>query len=810
MLNDLRYAVRQLRKSPGFTTAAVLTLALGIGANTAIFSVVYAVLLRPLPYREPERLVQLYETGLRAGGSRDWVSFPNFLDWRRQNQVFEDVAAYRYWPTTIAGEGTPETVLGLQVTSGLFSVLGVHPSLGRTFLPEEDQPGKGNVAILSYNLWQRRFGGSHSIAGRPITIDGQSCTIIGVMPDGFQFPFAVPGEVALDGIALWIPMRNPDVQNRSSRNYWAIARLKRGFTLNQAQLNMDGIGAAIAQQYPNDNRDLGVKVASLQQHLTREVKQPLWILLGAIGLVLLIACANLASLLLSKVNTRLREMAVRAALGASRFRLVMQSLTEACLLSLAGAALGLLLAVWAVESFRRLGPANIPRLQDAGLDLRVLLFALVLSLGTVLLFGLFPALLASRTSLNDALKDSSSRNTLDRSRGRLRDFLIVGEVAMALILLAGAGLLIQSFRRLLSVDSGFDPRDVVAGWILLPPERYPQPEQQAAFFQRLVERIQALPGVAAAAACNSVPLSGLNDQGGFRIEGRPDPPPGAEGLRANRPKVSSDYFQVMGIRLLRGRAFTENDRAGSLEVAIISDVAAQKYWPNEDPLGKRITLNRRDGKPVWREIVGIVKGVTHFGLETERYAEIYVPHLQVPSFVSALVVRTRRNPMAMAGLIKKEVASQDPTLALFNMHPMHELVSVAQSRRRFQAALLGAFAGLALTLAAVGIYGVVAYWMSQRVREIAIRMAVGARQIDVLWLTLRHGLVLTAAGLVLGLAGASAMGRFIGSLLFRTSAVDLRIYAVVCLILAGVALLACYFPARRAAKVDPMVALRCE
>ncbi len=810
MLNDLRYAVRQLRKSPGFTAAAVLTLALGIGATTAIFSVVYAVLLRPLPYREPERLVQLYETGLRGGGSRDWVSFPNFLDWRRQNQVFEDVAAYRYWPFTVAGDGTPETVLGLQVTSGLFSVLGVHPSLGRTFVPEEDQPGKGNVVILSYGLWQRRFGGSESIVGKPITIDGQSCTIVGVMPDGFQFPYAYPGEVVLGGIDLWIPMRNPEVQYRSNRNYWAIARLKSGVTLNDAQTNMDAIGAAIAQQYPNENRDLGIKVTSLQQHLTREVNQPLWILLGSIGLVLLIACANLASLLLSKVNTRLREMAVRAALGASRFRLVRQSLTEACLLSLAGAAVGLLLAVWAVESFRRLGPANIPRLQDAGLDLRVLLFALVLSLGTVLLFGLVPALLASRTNLNDALKDASSRNTADRSRGRLRDFLIIGEVAMALVLLTGAGLLIQSFRRLLSVDSGFDPRDVVAGWIFLPPERYPQPEQQAAFFQRLVERVQELPGVAAAGVCNSVPLAGVNDQGGFRIEGRADPPPGAEGFRANRPKVSSDYFQVMGIRLLRGRGFTENDKAGSLEVAIISDVAAQKYWPNEDPLGKRITLNRRDGKPVWREIVGVVKGVTHFGLETERYAEIYVPHLQVPSFVSALVVRTRGNPMAMAGLIKKEVASQDPTLALFNMHPMHELVSVAQSRRRFQAALLGAFAGLALTLAAVGIYGVVAYWMSQRVREIAIRMAVGARQIDVLWLTLRHGLVLTAAGLVLGLAGASAMGRFIGSLLFRTSAVDLRIYAVVCLLLAAVALLACYFPARRAAKVDPMVALRCE
>jgi putative ABC transport system permease protein len=810
MLNDLRYAIRQFRKSPGFTAAAVLTLALGIGATTAIFSVVYAVLLRPLPYREPERLVQLYETGLRGGGSRDWVSFPNFLDWCQQNQVFEEVAAYRYWPSTVAGDGTPETVLGLQVTSGLFGVLGVHPSLGRTFVPEEDQPGKGNVAILSYNLWQRRFGGSQAIVGQPITIDGQSCTIVGVMPDAFQFPHVVPGEVALDGINLWIPMRNRDVQNRSSRNYWAVARLKRGVTLAQAQRNMDGIGAAIAQQYPNDNRDLGVKVTSLQHHLTREVNQPLWLLLGAIGLVLLIACANLASLLLSKVNTRLREMAVRAALGASRFRLARQSLTEAWLLSLAGAAVGLLFAVWAIESFRRLGPANIPRLQDAELDLRVLLFALVLSLGTVLLFGLVPSLLASRTNLNDALKDASSRNTADRSRGRLRDSLIVGEVAMALVLLTGAGLLIQSFRRLLSVDLGFDSRDVVAGWILLPPDRYPQPEQQAAFFQRLVERVQALPGVAAAAVCNSVPLSGLNDQGGFRIEGRADPPPGAEPLRANRPKVSADYFQVMGIRLLRGRGFTENDKAGSVEVAIISDVAAQKYWPNQDPLGERISINRRDGKPVWREIVGIVKGVTHFGLETERYAEIYVPHLQVPSFVSALVVRTRGNPMAMAGNIKKEVASQDPTLALFNMHSMHELVSVAQSRRRFQAALLGAFAGLALVLAAVGIYGVVAYWMSQRVREIAIRMAVGARQVDVLWLTLRHGLVLTAAGLVLGLAGASAMGRFIGSLLFRTSAVDLRIYAVVCLILAGVALLACYFPARRAAKVDPMVALRCE
>lgn len=437
---DVRYGVRVLLKSPGFTAIAVLTLALGIGANTAIFSVVYAVLLRSLPYREPERLTQLYETGLRSGGSRDWVSFSNFLDWRRLNQVFEDIAAYRYWPFTVVGGEVPEAVLGLQVTANLFDVLGVSPALGRTFLAEEDQPGKGNVVVLSYGFWQRSFGGNRSLAGRRITIDGQSCVIVGVMPESFQFPYGVPGDIALSGIDLWVPMRNPDVQNRGSRNYWAIARLKRGVTVKQAQANMDAIGAAIARQFPDDNRDLGVKVASLQQHLTREVNQPLWILLGAIGLVLLIACVNLTSLLLSKVSSRLREMAVRAALGASRVRLAAQSLTEACLLSLAGAALGLLLAVWAVETFRSLGPANIPRLQNAGLDLGVLLFTLVLSLGTVLLFGFVPALLSSRTNLNDALKDSSSRSTVDRSRGRLRDLLIIGEVALALMLLAGAGL----------------------------------------------------------------------------------------------------------------------------------------------------------------------------------------------------------------------------------------------------------------------------------------------------------------------------------------------------------------------------------
>jgi predicted permease len=809
-MSDLRYALRMLRRNPDFTAVAVLTLGLGIGANTAIFSVVHAVLLRPLPYREPERLVQVYETGLRSAGSKDWVSFPSFLDWRRQNQVFEDVAAYRHWVFTVAGREAPESVLGLQVTSGLFNILDVHPSLGRTFLPEEDQPGKGNVAILSYGLWQRRFGGNPAITGGLITIDGQSCTIVGVMPDGFQFPYSVPGEVAASGIDLWIPMRNPEVQNRGSRNYWVIARLKRGVTLEQAQVNMDAIGAAIAEQYPDDNRGLGVKVTHLQQHLTREVNQPLWILLGAVGLVLLIACANLASLLLSKVSVRMREMAVRAALGASRRRLIIQSLTEAGLLSLGGAAVGLLLAIWTIETFRRLGPANIPRLHDAGIDVRVLLFALVLTLGTTLLSGLVPALVASRTNLNDVLKDSSSRTTLDRRRSRLRDLLIIGEMALALMLLAGAGLLIQSFRQLLSVDLGFDPRQVFSGWILLPPDRYPQPEQQAAFFQKLVERIQALPGVVAAAACNSVPLSGLNDQGGFRIEGRADPPAGAGALRANRPKVSSDYFQVMGIQMLRGRGFTENDKAGGPEVAVISDATAQRYWPGEDPLGKRISLNRRDGKPVWREIVGIVKGVTHFGLETERYAEIYVPHLQVPSFASALVVRTRGNPMDMAKIIHKEVASQDPTLAFFYVQPMVELVSVAQSRRRFQTTLLGTFAGVAFLLAVVGIYGVVAYWVNQMTREIAIRVAIGARQVDVLWLILRYGLVLIVEGLFLGLAGTAALGRFISSLLFRTSAADLQTYVVVCLLLAGVALLACYFPARRATRVDPIVALRYE
>ncbi len=810
MLNDLRYAVRQLTKNPGFTAVAVLTLALGIGATTAIFSVVYAVLLRPLPYREPERLVQLYETGLRAGGSRDWVSFPHFLDWRRQNQVFEDVGAYRYWVFTVTGGEAPESVIGLQVTSGIFNVLGVSPLLGRTFLAEEDQPGKGNVVVLDHGFWQRRFAADRSVTGRQITIEGQTCTIVGVMPADFQFPYGVPGDIPFARMGLWIPMRNPDLQNRGSKNYWAIARMKPGVTLKQAQENMDAIGAATAKQYPDDNRGLGVKVTGLQQHFTREVTQPLWLLLGAIGLVLLIACANLAGLLLSKVSTRLREMAVRAALGASRLRLVVQSLVEACLLSLGGAAFGLLLAVWAIETFRGLGPANIPRLQDAAIDLRVLLFALALSLGTVLLFGLAPALLASRTSLNDVLKDSSSRTTLDRSRSRLRDLLIIGEMALALVLLAGAGLLIQSFRQLLSVKSGFDPRQVLSGWILLPQERYPQPEQQAAFFRNLVQRLQPLPGVAAAAICSSVPLSGINDQGGFRIEGRPDPPPGTEGPRANRPAVSAAYFQAMGIQLLRGRTFTPEDRADSPEVAIISDVAALRYWPNEDPLGKRISLDRRDGKPVWREIVGVVKGVTHFGLETERYAEVYVPHLQVPSFVSAVVVRTRGNPMDMAKVISKEVASQDSDLALFNVQPMQEFVSAAQSRRKFQVALLGVFAGVALILAAVGIYGVVAYWVNQRTREIAIRMAVGARQVGVLWLILRHGLVLAAGGLALGLAGTAAMSRFIGSLLFRTSAADLRTYISVSLLLAAVALLACYIPARRAAKVDPMVALRYE
>jgi putative ABC transport system permease protein len=802
LAQDLRYAARALRRNPGYTAVAVLTLALGIGANTAVFSVVNVVLLDPLPFREPGRLAQVWTSGPRSGGQGDWASFPDFLDWRRQNRVFEEMAAYRPRAFTITGELPAEARPGLMTTSRLFDVLGVWPLLGRTFLPHEDQPGHDQVVVLGHALWTGRFGGDASILGQSITIDGRSHVVIGVMAAGFRFPYSMPRV-----FELYLPMQPvPDQRDRGSHNYWAVGRLRPGVSVEQARIEMTAIGDNLAREHPSTNKDLAVNVTRLQDHMARGVRTTLLVLLGAVGLVLLIACANVASLVLARATARRRELAVRAALGASAARLVRQNLAETLLLGVLGGAGAIVLMQAATGLMRAFGPEDVPRLDEAALDGRVLLFTVAVSLGTALILGLAPAVSSLRAVPNDALRDSG-RTTAGPGRGRMRAVLVAAEMSLALMLVVGAGLLVRSLVRLLQVETGFDPENALTGYVMAPQGR--TPAAQVAFFEQVLQRVGDLPGVEAVGAAQPIPLSGWNDQGGFRIEGRPDPLPGEDLPHANRPRVSAGYLAAMRMTLLRGRWFTERDRLGAPDVAVVSDVAARRYWALE-PIGQRVSLDGRDGRPVWREVVGVVRGVTHFGLDVERQAEVYVPYMQSPRDSMGLVVRTRGDPHGVGAAIRREIMAADPGGAVFRMQTMQELVADAQSRRRFQTALLAAFAGLALVLAAVGVYGVMAYSVSQRTHEVGIRIALGARQGQVLRMVLSRGLKLAFAGVALGLAGAFALSRLLSSLLFGVGVTDPLTFMTAPAVLLTAALGACVVPALRAARVHPLVALRHE
>ena len=796
---DVRHGLRTLVRNPGFTVAVVLTLALGIGANTAIYSVVNAVLLRPLPYPDPDHLVRLWSTHARTNRWGDWVSYPDFKDWREQNRNFEDMAAYRFWLFNVTGGEYPEVVPGVYVTHNLFSVLHAKPMLGRSFLSEEDQPGRNQVVILSFGLWQRRFGSDPGLVGRTVTIGDQSHTVVGIMPPGFGFPGRETN--------VWIP-HGPleELPQRGSHNFRVVARLKPGVTVEQAQAEMDAVAAGLAERYPS-NRDLGVKVLGLQRTLTNEVRQPLIILLGAVGLVLLIACANVANLLLARGVARRRETAVRQAIGAGRRRLIRQSLTEDVLLALLGGVAGLLLAFWGVQFLIGLAP-DIPGLEQTTIDAQVLVFTLALSVATGLMFGTAPALQGSKVDLSDALKEAGTRSTAGSGHRRTRSLLVMTEMALASMLLVGAGLLLRSFLRLVRVDPGFNPENVLTAMVPLSSTKYPEPRRQAAFFKEVIDRIATLPGVEAASAATSVPLL-TNDAGGFEVEGhlgRPD----EIFVQAERPAVTPDHFRVLGISLLKGRIFTWADNESSPEVAIISESLAQQYWPGEDPIGKRVSFNRGNGQRVWRQVVGVVNDVKHDGLETRVYPAIYVPLLQFPSAFGTLVVRARTDPSGLAGAIRREVMAVDKDVPVFRVQTMDRLISDSVSRRRFQMMLLAIFATVALALAAAGIYGVMMYSVSQRTHEIGIRVALGASSGDVLRLVLRQGLVLTVAGVAIGLISSLALTRVLSGLLYGVSAMDPATFLVFPSVLIAVALLACYLPARRATKADPMVALRYE
>src|SRR5262245_25289619 len=804
-IQDLRFGVRTLMKNPGFTAIAALTLALGIGANTAIFSVVNAALLRPLPYSEPDRLVQIWQTNPQANRWGDWVSYPDFRDWRERNTVFEEIGACRTLAFNLTGSDSPESLAGAYVSASLFTVLGVKPILGRTFLAEEDRPGANRVAVISHGLWRRRFGADPSLIGKTIQVDGESHVVVGIMPSGFKFHWlAAWGGVEYE---IWIPHGPPDeLQDRGSHNFRVVARLKRGVTIEQAQANMDAIARGVAEQNPG-NEGMGAKAMGLQRKVTEDARPALLLLSAAIGLVLLIACGNVANLLLAQNDARRHETAIRGALGARPVRLIRQRLTESMLLGLLGGGAGLLLAYLAIHFIIKSGP-TIPRLDQTSIDPRVLSATICLSLLTGLLFGTIPALRSSRLDINDTLKQGG-RGIIWRDGAGLRNILLVGEMALALTLLIGSGLLIRSFLQLQSVESGFDATRVLKAWMMLSEKQYPTSRQQAQFIRKVVERVQSLPEVEAAAASTVLPLYS-NDSGPFRVEGQPEPQPNKLVVYAERPRITPDYFRVVGIRVLQGRAFTWADDEISPEVAIISEGMARRYWPGEDAIGKRVSIDVRDGQPVWRQIVGVVNDVKHDGLTAATRPHIYVPTMQLTYPGALLAIRAKGDPASLANTIRLEVAALDRNQALIGVETMEKVISDSVADRRFQMTLLAIFAAVALILAAIGVYSVMATAVARRTHEMGIRLALGAQPRAVLKLVVGQGMKLALVGVGVGLAAAFGLTRLMKGLLFGVSALDPLTFVAVALLMAVVALIACYIPARRAMRVDPLTALRSE
>ncbi|HJQ25168.1 MAG TPA: ABC transporter permease [Blastocatellia bacterium] len=798
LLQDLRYGARMLLKAPSFTVVAIITLALGVGANAAIFSVVNAVLLRPLPYAEPDRLMIIRETKLPQFPEFS-CSPGNFLDWQKQNTVFERMVAIGTGSFNLIEGSEPERLLGMRVSDGFLETLGVQPALGRDFLTEENQPGHNFVVILSHGLWQRRFGGDSNVLNRAITLNGQSYTVVGVMPASFRYGGRV--------IDLWTPIAftAQQAQQHGSHYLQVIARLKPGATQEQAHAEMIAIAARLAEQYPDANAGWSVFVMPLLQYAVRSIKLALLVLLGAVGFVLLIACANVANLLLARAASRQKEVAIRTAMGASRWRIVRQLLTESLLLSLVGGAVGLLLAVWGKDLLLALAPEDLPRVSEASLDRWVIIFTAGITLLTGLSFGLVPALQASRPNLNETLKDAGRGSTAGGRRHLIRSSLVVLEVATALVLLVGAGLLIKSFMRLQNVDPGFNPNNALMVKIGLPQKKY-TPEQGGAFYKQLIEKVAALPGVESVGAACVLPLDD-DFVLGFDIQGRPPYAPGDE-PSTNYYSVTPDYFKAMGIPLLHGRLFNDRDTKDAPHVAIINETMARKYFPDEDPIGKRINVTM--GPTLYREIVGIVGDVKQYGLDGNTPPETYEPYLQQPMSFMSLVVRSNSDPTGLSAAIRGEVLSIDKEQPVSSIHPLTELVASSMAQQRFAMLLLSVFAAVAMLLALVGIYGVMSYSVTQRVHEIGIRMALGASSGDVLRLVVGHGLRLTLLGIVAGVGAAYGLTRLMSTLLFAVSATDLTTFILFSAALAVVALAACLVPARRATRVDPMIALRYE
>jgi len=799
-LQDLRYGARMLVKQPGFTLIALLTLSMGIGANTAIFSVVNSLLLRPLPYSESEQLTWVWMDNRPEGIREDITSWPNFEDWRAQNQSFQAMAGVRDRRFNLTGAGEPEELYGANVSPNFFELMRVSPARGRGFNADEEHEGRDQVVVIGHGLWQRRFGGDANIVGQTLSLSGQPHTIIGVMPPGFQFP---------NKTEVWKPLA-PDAQTRRARgSFWlpVIGRLKPGVTRAQAQTDMAGIAQRLEQQYPNTNTGFGVNVVLMHEQLVGKMRTALWVLLGAVGCVLLIACANVANLLLARAATRQKEVAIRAALGASRGRVVRQLLTESVLLAAAGGVLGLLLARWGLDALVAFAPSDLPRAESISIDRRVLFFTLGLSLLTGLVFGLAPALQSSKLGLGEVLKEGG------RSSGgggrHTRSVLVVAEIALALVLLVGAGLLLKSSWRLQQVNPGFNPERVLKVRLSLPPSKYPEGANVVAFYQQLLERLRALPGVKAAGATSSVLLYKVHNSAGISIEGRPAP---SGGSRPELPldSVSPSYFQVLGMQLIQGRNFTEQDKRDGLPVAIVNETMARRFWPDEDPIGKRFTFGYAGPQARWLTVVGVVRDSRRQGLDAPIRIESFLPYAQRPLRAMEVVLRTTDDPLTMARTVRSAVWSLDGDLPVSEIQTVEQMVGASVAPRRFNLLLLGLFALVAVLLAAVGIYGVMSYSVTQRAHEIGIRMALGAQTRAVLSLVIGQGMRLALLGVGIGLAVAVGLTRLMAGLLFGVSATDPMTFGAIALLLVGIALLACYLPARRATKVDPMIALRCE
>jgi putative ABC transport system permease protein len=799
LLRDVKFSVRSLLKRPALTIITILTLALGIGANTAIFSVVNAVLWRPLPYNDPARLLMVWENHQARGGpEREWLSPSDFEDWRAQNRVFTHLSAMNDWGPTLTGLDEPEPLVGAAVSHDIFALLGREPSMGRSFLPEEDQPGAANVVVLSNELWQRRFASDRGIIGKSISLNEDRYTVVGVMPAGFKFPVIANTE-------LWRPLR-PTINASCQRGCLvlrAIARLKPDTSLEKARVEMSTIAHRLEGEYPESNSKVGATLVPLHEQLVGNMRRPLMVLLGAVGFVLLIACANVANLTLARAASREREIAIRSALGARRGRVIRQLLTESGLLALVGGALGLLLAAWLIRLFAGLAPPGALGFDEIGLDRVVLAFTFGIAMLTGLTFGLVPALHASKPDLNNSLKEGKG-GTGGVDGGRLRGTLVIAEIALALMLLIGGGLLLKSFLLLQRVDPGFNPDHVLTVRLFLNKTQYPESGQIRSFYTQLLDRLKALPDAQSVAAISTLPLSGNNSDTDFMIEGRPQPPAN-QGPVAWFSSVSTDYFRTMDLRLVKGRVFNDRDNEKSPLVVIISETMARRYWPDDEPIGKRI------GRPDrWREIVGVVKDVKHFGLDTATPPSMYFPVDQVPARGMTLVLRTAAEPISIAPALRTEIWSIDKNLAIAQVKTMSDLVASSTTQQRFILLLLGCFAALALVLAAIGTYGVMSYAVTQRTHEIGIRLALGARNVNVLWLVIKSGMRLAIIGAVIGLAGAFGLTRLMSSLLFNVTPTDSATFLGVSLGLFAVALAACYLPARRATKVDPMEALRYE